>query len=389
MVMRKKRILFFDHTARMSGGERSLLLILKKIDKTKFEPFLVTPEDGPLSKEAGLIGIKTETIGIPGVVLERKRTETSIIFLLFSFIALLPTVLRLVLFIKKRGIDLIYTNSQKAHIIGLFAGLFSGIPVIWHFRDILNEGYLRKLVTFLGVRFTKAIIAISKAVAEQFVVLGRTNKRIKVIYNAIDVDDFEERQKDSKTNLRKEYKLPPNSKIIASIGQIAQWKGQEYLIYTARELVKSFSNLYFFIIGESLFKEDDYKERIQKLVMEFGLEKKVFFTGFRWDIPGVMSNIDVLLHTTVEPEPFGRVLIEAMAAGKPVIAFDNGAASEVLKDGTGLLVAPFDSKALVNAVVMLMRDKEIYKRITEKGRLCVRERFDYSVLMEKIEEILE
>ncbi|TES89993.1 MAG: glycosyltransferase family 1 protein [Candidatus Cloacimonadota bacterium] len=386
--MRKKRILFFDHTSKMSGGERSLLLILEKINRKKFEPFLITPEPGPLSKEARTKGVETEYIVIPEMILERKRTKTGILFLLLSFITSFPGILQLVSFIKRKKIDLIYTNSQKAHLIGLLAGLFSHIPVVWHFRDILNEGYIKKTVKFLGIQFTKNIISISRAVAAQFKIAERINRKVKVVYNAIDVLGFEEKRKNSKTNLRKEYGLPQNSKIIACVGQIARWKGQEYLIYVARKLVKRLDNLYFFIIGKTLFKESDYNEKLLSLVREFGLEKRVFFTGFRWDIPGIMYDIDILLHTPCEPEPFGRVLIEAMVAGTPIVAFDNGATGEILRSNAGQLVPPFDIGGLEYALTKLLDDRAFYKKVVHRAKDDVRERFDSHILIERIEEIL-
>ena len=384
--MKKKRILFFDHTSQLSGGERSLLLILKGINKEKFKPILVTPEQGSFPQKAALIGIETGRISIPKMVLERKRKKIGVLFLIFSFFMSLSSVFRLLFFIKKKRIDIIYTNSQKAHLIGLFAGLLAGVPVIWHFRDILNNGTTKQIVRVLGVLFTKNIIAISRVVAEQF---GMCDKKVRLVYNAIDVSDFERRKRDVKTDLREEYGLPRDSKIVASVGQIAEWKGLKYLVYSAKELVKVFDNLYFFIVGKPFFKEIGYSVGIQNLVKLLSLQKRLFFTGFRKDVPGIMDDIDILLHTPIEPEPFGRVIIEAMAAGTVVVAFDNGAIGEILSDGTGLLVSPFDIEGLTQGISTLLKDRALYKKIAEKSVDYVRARFDSPLLISRIEKILE
>jgi len=384
----KKRVLFFDHTAKMSGGERSLLLILDKIDKTRFYPLLVTPEEGPLTREAVSRGIDVTIIGLPTAVIERKRSKTGIIFLLFSFIALVPAVVKLVLLIRKCSIDLVYTNSQKAHLIGLCAGLCAGVPVIWHFRDIVTEAHLRKLMSYSGALFATGIIAISRAVAAQFTICSRVSGKVMVIHNAIDISDFQKRKRESHADLRKEFHLPEKSVIIASVGQIAEWKGQEYCIYAARELVRRFDNVYFFIIGKPLFKEENYNIHIHTLVKELNLEQRVFFTGFRRDIPALMHEVNFLLHTPVEPEPFGRVLIEAMAAGTPVVAFDNGATAEVLRGNMGLLVRPLDTRGIIKAISILLKDDDLYANTAKRAQEYVRKYFDFPLLMERIEKLL-
>ncbi len=382
-------MLFFDHTAKLSGGERSLLLILEKLDRTRFYPFLVTPELGILQEKASVLGIESEIIHIPGFILSRKRSRTGMFFLFLSFAASLAVIFRLTCFVKRKSIDVIYTNSQKAHLYGLIAGFLSDIPVVWHFRDILNPGIAHSIVRILGNHLVSRIIAISKAVAEQFETLGRTSSRIEVIYNAIDIDDFIRAAKRSKTDLRKEFKLLKNSRIVASIGQIARWKGQENLIYAAKELSPKFPNLYFFIIGKSLFKEDRYEEQIKELVKELGLEARCVFTGYRWDIPGIMSDLDILLHTPQEPEPFGRVLIESMAAGTPVVAFNMGATKEILHDNMAMLVPPFDRDKIVKNISKLLENDKLYQEIARSAQEYVKEKFDFPRLLESVENILK
>ncbi len=384
----KKRILFLDHTAKLSGGERSLLLILEKLNRRRFTPFLVTLEDGPLLKSAQLLGAESISIPIPRMISERERSRTGFLFLLISLFALLPTVIAIARFTRKNRIDIIYTNSQKAHLIGIGAGIAAGIPVFWHFRDILSEGILLRLMRYSGVLFAEHIIAISEAVASQFRICGRQHEKVKVVYNALDIQDFEKQSRDISVDLRKEFGLPQDAKIAASVGQIAEWKGQEYLLRAAKELVPDHSDLYFFIVGKPLFREQGYYTLLQKLVRELGLDGKVLFTGFRSDIPAVMRNIDILVHTPVSPEPFGRVLIEAMVCNTPVIAFDVGAVREIVGGHTGIRIPPYDVSGLVRSITMLLEDDKRRSEIVRRARSSAKIRFDYPTLIRKIELLL-
>lgn len=383
-----KRILFLDHTAKLSGGERSLLLILEKLSGERFKTFLVTFEEGPLLAAAKKLGIDAFSIPMPRLVSERKRKSTGFLFLFFSFFALLPTVASVIRFARTNRINIIYTNSQKAHLIGLVVGLIAGIPVCWHFRDILHERLLKRLMCYAGALFAKRIISISHAVASQFKISGREPDKVIVIYNALDIGNFEKEAKDTPVDLRREFNLAKETMLIASVGQIAEWKGQEYFLRAARELALKYDGASFFIIGEPLFREQTYHSRLEALVGELRLEGRVFFTGFRSDIPAVMRDIDVLVHTPVEPEPFGRVLIEAMVCNTLVVAFDIGAVREIVTKHTGMLVTPHDVQGLVRAVSMLLEDGNLRERITAAARIYAKERFDYPPLMRKIEHLL-
>jgi glycosyltransferase involved in cell wall biosynthesis len=384
-----KRILFLDHTAKLSGGERSLLLILEKLNRKRYIPFLVTLEEGPLLESARALGVETDCIPIPLMVSERKRSKTGMLFLFLSLLMLLPTVIAIARYARNKEIDVIYTNSQKAHLVGLVAGKVAGAPVFWHFRDILDEQLLQRLMCYMGVLFGERIIAISNAVAAQFRICGRESKKVLVVYNAIDMEDFERKSREKAADLRAEFGIPRKARIVASIGQIAEWKGQEYLLRAAKELIKRYEDVHFFIIGKPLFKEQGYQEHLLRQVHELGLEGRIHFTGFRWDIPAIMRDIDILVHTPVKPEPFGRVLIEAMVCDTAVIAFDMGAVREIITNETGICVHPGDVNSLMRAITTLLDDNRQREEMVKKARNGARARFDYPALIRKIEHLFQ
>lgn len=384
-----KRILFLDHTAKLSGGERSLLLVLEKLDRRRFTPLLVTLEDGPLLQAARAIGVESECIPISRMVAARKRSKTGLLFLLFSSIMLLPRIIAIAGFTRRKQVDIIYTNSQKAHLVGIGAGFLASVPVYWHFRDILHEQLLKRLMRYVGLLFARHIIAISHEVASQFRICGRMGKKVSVVYNALDIDGFARSGKERSLDLRKEFGLEKGTRIIASVGQIAEWKGQEYLLRAAKELVSFPGKLHFFIIGTPLFKEQAYLARLRELVNEFNLDGKVTFTGFLEDIPAIMGAIDILIHTPVKPEPFGRVLIEAMVCMTPVVAFDSGAVGEIVREGEGILVRPYDTTGLVRSIRSLLEDDKLREEMVGNAHSAVKNRFDFPLLIDSIQSLLE
>ncbi len=149
----------------------------------------------------------------------------------------------------------------------------------------------------------------------------------------------------------------------------------------------------FLIVGDVIYQtegHETYKKDLKVLCSDLGLQEKVIFTGFRDDIPDIIAALDVVLHTSSQPEPFGRVLIEAMAMGKPVVATNLGGVPEVVKDGeTGLLVPPKEPDALAEASIKLLKDKQFASWLGANGLKHVRANFDAHSHVERIEALYE
>lgn len=178
--MTKIKVMFLVHTATIGGGERSLLDILTFINKEKFQPVLVCFEEGPLVKKASEIkGLHVKVIPFSKKILTYNRDKRNVVQL-FSVCLLFMPMIKLLLYIINSKTKIIYSNSMKAHFIGLILGKLAFKKVIWHVRDILENGLNRKLFVILS-SFTDEIICISNAVSKQF----KFSKKIKIVYNGI------------------------------------------------------------------------------------------------------------------------------------------------------------------------------------------------------------
>lgn len=388
----KTRVLFFDHVPFLGGAEQSLLDILRGLDRDRFEPLLLVTSPGPLAERAQAIGVIVRYVVIPEPVLRRKRYAIEFLSLrsFWDAVRLLPVIARVALLARRERIDIIYTNTLKAHLIGGLAGRLCGCRVVWHFRDILVRPRLRDLIVRLSRRLSDRVIAISGAVRDQFGA-GYPASRIEVVYNAIDGAEVRRLAASGDGRaIRRELGVPANARLVGMVGQIARWKGQEHFIRAAALLAPRFPDVWFPIIGDVLFEEWEYKFRLLELVKELGLERRVVFAGQRENVYPLVRALAVMAHCSVEPEPFGRVVIEAMALGVPVVATEGGAMKEIISDGeNGRIVPPQDAAAL-SGVLQQILDGAAPTRTQAGAALAdVSDRFSTATMRDRIQRLLQ
>lgn len=141
-------------------------------------------------------------------------------------------------------------------------------------------------------------------------------------------------------------------------------------------MVKELPDARFLLVGDAIFGEKSFVDELKEMCRELGVAEKVVFTGFRDDVPGIMRSIDLLVHASTLPEPFGMVLIEAMAACRPVVATRAGGVQEIVDNGvTGILVPPRDEDAMARAIIEILSDGGLRQRMGEAGLRRVEERF--------------
>ncbi len=337
------------------GGQWSLYYLIKHLDKRRFHPIVLCPGEGELAERMREIGAE-------------------VLFLKMGRIRHLnPLVVwRLLSFIKENSIDLIHTDSTtETFYCGIAAGI-RGIPLVWHIRVDEGGGFLYRVLSMLATR----IIIVSQALRMGFPWL-RSDDRLAIIYNAIDLEDFDS---SSTSPIRKELEIKGGETLLASIGRIEEKKGHEILI----SAMKDIKDARLVIIGRG---EAGYINRLKALSESYGISDRVFFMGYREDIPSILKEIDILVVTSFT-EGFSRAILEAMAAGKPVIATDVGGNREAVADGlTGYIVPPGDSNALVNRIKDLINAPEKRERMGRAGRKRVEEEFTIEKNIEKVEGI--
>jgi glycosyltransferase involved in cell wall biosynthesis len=225
------------------------------------------------------------------------------------------------------------------------------------------------------------VIAVSAASAESMRVSGVRAYKLHVVYNGIDPGRFDAVNHDAVRGLRQELGLV-GVPLVGVFGRISPWKGQHVLVEALRNLPR----VHALLVGDALFGEDAYRDELEVLVKEADLSHRVHFLGFRDDVAALMEMTDIVVHTSVAPEPFGRVIVEGMLAGKPVVATAAGGAAEIVRHGsTGLLVKPGDAEALTGALRRLLADPNLAASFGAAGRQVAMEEFSLPAMLTGIE----
>lgn len=372
------RILFLDHTGMLGGAELSLLDIARHF---RAEGRVLLFGDGPFRGRLQEAGVAV-TVEPAGEALQRVRRDGGPAAALRSA----PAVLRLARRVaaEARTCDVLYANSQKSLVIAALAARRTGRPLVWHLRDLLTpehvSGLNRRTAVALANTSAKLVIGNSAATAAAFVAAGGRRSLAAVVHNGIDPRPFDDAVADSGGAA-----VPPGAPVVGVFGRLAPWKGQHVLL----DALPRLPGVHALVVGDALFGEEAYAERLRARARELGVAARTHFLGFRGDVPALMKACDVVVHTSTSPEPFGRVLVEAMLAGRPVVASAAGGALEVVEDGvSGLLAPPGSSVALAAVVERLLGDPCLRRRLRRAGRQRALERFALAPMCALIERHL-
>ncbi len=375
------KVLFVDQTGQLGGGELSLLDLIKHSD---FESEVALFADGPFRVALEQAGIPVHLI-IGGSV-DRVRREAGILSLLATGPALFNLKNRLARLAS--NFDVIYANSQKAFLVSALVKK-RGQLLVWHLRDMLTADHfsstLRRVAIIAGNMAASVVIANSRATADSFIQSGGRSDKVLVVYNGIDSSAFDSVGDLIVPCVRKQLNLN-GSFLVGAFGRLSSWKGQHILL----EAVASIPDIHAVLVGEALFGEDAYVETLRERAQRPDLAGRVHFLGFRTDIPLLMKSMDIVVHTSISPEPFGRVIVEGLLANRPVIATRAGGALEILKDRkTGILVEPGSSSELSAAIQELRSDPHSAHQMAAAGRREAISSFSVNAMVTEIRSIVE
>ena len=368
----------------MGGAERSLLDLLRYLDTREYYPIVSLPSEGNLTRELERRGVEKKIIAFHHEISRLSREDGNLWFHRFLPIVwyLLPTAIKMARFVRERNIDMIVTNGIKCHFIGALVSSLTRAKLIWHVRDVVGMGWLRRILRAMGQVFPDKIITNSDAVGSMF----SGNGRRETVYNGIDLSHFNPEIDGFK--VRAQLKVGRDTTLIGTIGHFAPLKGFEDLIEAMGEVVQQEPNITLALVGEAIYPNSHrYKQKLISLVDSIGLKDKVIFTGFRENIPELLASFDLFVLPS-RSEGFGRVNLEAMAMGKPVISTIVGGIPEVVLDGvTGILVPPGDPKDLARAIMRLLHDTQLRESFGKEGRRRVEEHFTLQAHAQRIQEI--
>ena len=341
--MSTERVLFVDHTGQIGGAELILLDVVE--GRSRSSAFLF--EDGPLRTALAERKLNL-VISKWGRGLSQFRRDS-------SWFAAIPLMARLAAIVAEiaraaRSHDVVYANSQKAFVLASIAGLFVRRPLIWHLHDIISADHFgivqrRTQVLLANARATKVIVP-SQAASTAFIEAGGRRDLVEVVPNGLALPP----EPRTSAELRRSLDLPTRP-LVGVFSRLARWKGQHVLL----EALASLPDVGCIIVGDALFGEQAYAAELKQMVLARGLADRVHFLGHRNDVPKLMMAVDAMVHPSIDPEPFGRTLVEAMLARVPVIATNAGAAPDILEEGSaGTLVPPNDPAALARAIATVL-----------------------------------
>ncbi len=358
---RKLRVVYLDHCARPSGGELALARLLPALEGV--EPHVVLAEEGPLVGILHQAGVSVEVLPMAEGArrLSRDRVRPGRVGGA-AVGAASAYVLRLARRLRTLRPDLVHTNSLKAAVYGALAARLAGVPVVWHIRDRVAPDYLPApaVAALRGLArvLPSHVIANSQAT---LACLPVAEGRASVVPSPVELP--------REAPIAGEALMPRagGPLTVGMVGRLAPWKGQDLFL---RAFATAFPDgpERAVLVGEALFGEDDYAGELRSLSARLGLEGRVDWRGFRADVGAELRGLDVLVHASVVPEPFGQVVVEGMAAGLPVVAAGAGGPAETVTDGVdGLLYPPGDVGALAERLRLLASDPDLRARLGRAG----------------------
>ena len=375
--MKPVRILFCENNVdgTIGGSYYSLLYLVKGLDRTRYTPMVVFyAEHGliPAFRDAGVETLVWErakpftfgsgrvaaalgVLAAPLVVLQKALN--------FARGFVLPAVAR-AWFLTRRNIRIVHLNNSVLYNHDWMLGArLAGRTCVTHERGI-NDVF-PAAARYFGQRLD-AVICISEAVCTNMRQRGADFGNLQTIYNGLDPKVMKVRRQPAE--LRQAYGVAADAPAVVLTGNIKPWKGQDTLVRAMDIVRRSFPDARCFLVGDTSPGDREYEQTLRALVSSLGLEEHVIFTGYQKNVADYLMMSDVVIHTSVLPEPFGRVILEAMACEKPVVGSRAGAIPEIVEEGkTGLTFPPGDHEALAAAIDQLLAAPDEARRMGKRG----------------------
>jgi glycosyltransferase involved in cell wall biosynthesis len=351
------RVVFLDHVATLSGAELALSRLVAALPSV--DAHVILGADGELRGALEQAGAAVEILPLDERARDVRRAQLGLRRAPAS--AALLTVRyawHLARRLRELDPDVVHANSLKSGYYGALAARLAGKPVIWHLHDRLAGDYLPPpavRLTRTAVRWLPDVVVCNSRETRRAAALP-AGPAYPVIANPCCLATEPGRR--SRDAVR----------AIGMVGRLTPWKGQDVFLHAFATVAADVPGLEARIIGAALFGEDDYAAGLRYLVKDLGIDDRVIFTGFVPEVGRELSGLDILVHASVVPEPFGQVVIEGMAAGVPVVASNAGGPAETITDGdNGLLVPPGDVAALAAALRRLIADAGLRARLSAAG----------------------
>lgn len=373
--MPKTNILIIDPADFIGGAELFTIDLLKKVDHEKFEVFLAT-----LRKREYLKKIDTKKIHIRKIRIKRIK-----FFSLKALKNLFHAISDIKKIIKKEKIDVVQSNSIRAHIVAAIALFFKRKKLIWIVNDFTFPKFFARILSKIPYKIGTCSDIVRKDIKNK--IPKRRHKKLCIIHSGIDLNN----NKFAPFNIKKKFDLKKDAKLVGIVGRIDVWKGQDIFIRAASKVAAQMPHVRFLIIGEpSKYdpKTEKFNKKLKTLIEDLNLKKEVIFVGFQENIKGIMHELDILVHASTDPEPFGRTIIEGMACEVPVIATNIGGPKKIIHNNIdGILIPPKDSEELARKICLLLRKEKLREKLIKNANRTLQKRYNLAKIVRKIEKI--
>lgn len=356
-------ILYLHAGAEMYGADKVLLDLIRNLDRTKYNPFVILPCDGILVEALRNENVIVEIIPYP--IMRRKYFNLKgIINYGSEYIKHSNILLKIA---RERNINIIHTNTA-AVLEGIYVSKRMRIPQIWNIHEIIVSPKIMFKVTSLMIsKYANIAITDSNAVKEHLESSGYFKGNVKVIYNGVSSEHFH--PDNDCSYLFEEFSIPENARIIGMMGRVNSWKGQEDFLEAANIVMSNHSDVYTVLIGSAFEGEEWRVKELGELISKSPHKDRIVMRGYRNDSQGIYKFYEMLVLPSTNPDPLPTVVLEAMATGKPIVGYKHGGVCEMVKEGyNGLLAEIRNPVDLAMKIESLLTDNELKTKMGKNSR---------------------
>lgn len=360
-----KSILFIHQSSELYGSDKTLLLLIKNLDKSRFNSVVILPFEGPLVEEFKKEGVIVEIAPVLKLYRNLLKPKNAIRFL-FEIRESIKVADRLN---EKYNFDIIYSNTL-AVLLGIIFAKKKKIKHLWHVHEIIESPSIFKktFIKLLSLKANSQIVYNSIATQKFWNTNSSIRMKNTVIWNGLELD-YEQLSITEIQEIRtNKFNLSDNEIIIALVGRISRWKGQMVLLEAFNKIAQDYSFIKLAIIGSPPPNQEVFLHNLENKITEYQLNDIVLLIPFQDSINDIWQSIDIAVVPSTEPEPFGMVAIEAMLAKKPVIGSNHGGLSEIIvNEETGFLIEPNHPEELAQKLRKLILNESLRIEMGQKG----------------------
>ena len=379
-------VLFVHQSAEMYGSDKVLLSLVEGLDRKRFQPIVLLPCEGPLTDalRAGEIAVHV----VPLIKIGRATLS-------FSGMVRLPldiwrSMRAMNMALNGTSVALVHSNTL-AVLSGAIWAKFRRIPHVWHVHEMIVSPRLVKLMFPFLLRLLADKVPCNSNATRQLLLESQPtlSQRSITIWNGMDRNSQPDME--SARLFREQLQISPDEVLVVLMGRINRWKGQKLLVEAARRVSDlGQNNVRYLIVGSAPPGQEHFLEELDDTIGHCCVADHITVLNFQDNIWSIWDAADIAVVPSTEPEPFGMVALEAMAAGKPVIAAAHGGLTDIVVDGmTGMLVTPNDPDALAGAIVSLAKDSQKRDRMGKAGLARLGEYFSLKQYVDGFEKLYE